>query len=66
MASITLKNIPDALYEKLRESAKTHHRSINSELIVCLEQFLMPQRWTAADHLAKARALRSRSDYSQP
>ena len=60
VASITLKNIPEPLYEKLREAAKLHHRSINSELIACLEQLLMPKRWTADAHLAEARTLRSK------
>lgn len=60
MANLTLKNIPDDLYEKLKESANVHHRSINSELIVCLEKFFLPKQWTPDEHLAKARNLRRR------
>ncbi|MDP6227489.1 MAG: Arc family DNA-binding protein, partial [Dehalococcoidia bacterium] len=37
MATLTIKNIPDGLCHRLRESAKQHRRSINSEVIVCLE-----------------------------
>ncbi|MDJ0703039.1 MAG: Arc family DNA-binding protein [Leptolyngbyaceae cyanobacterium MO_188.B28] len=44
MASITVKNIPDDLYEKLREAATLNHRSVNSEIIVCLERVLAPYR----------------------
>ncbi len=38
MATLTIKNIPDDLCQRLRERAKQHRRSINSEVIVCLEQ----------------------------
>lgn len=60
MASITIKNIPDALYEQLKESASAHHRSINSELIVCLERVLMPTKTSAEQRLDVAAELRSR------
>ena len=60
MASITIKNIPDELYEQLKESANAHHRSINSELIVCLERVLMPVKVSAAERLATAKELRDR------
>lgn len=33
MATITLKNIPDRLYERLKYFAKLRHRSLNSEII---------------------------------
>jgi plasmid stability protein len=42
--SLTIKNIPDLLHEELKRSAKRNHRSINSEIIACLERELMPQR----------------------
>jgi len=60
MASVTIKNIPDELYEQLKESANANHRSINSELIVCLERVLMPTKVTAEERLATAQELRSR------
>jgi plasmid stability protein len=58
MAALTIKNIPDDLYEKLKASASAHHRSINSELIHCLESVLMPKKLTAAERVSRARALR--------
>lgn len=58
MASLTVKNIPDELYEQLKRAANTHHRSINSELIVCLEKVLLPTRISAEERLNSARALR--------
>lgn len=56
--TLTLKNIPDAVYERLKASADAHRRSLNSEAIVCLESVLLPSRVDAAERLARARALR--------
>ena len=58
MPALTLKNIPDALYNRLKEFASANHRSINSELIHCLEQTLLPGRINASEHLQRARDLR--------
>jgi plasmid stability protein len=60
MANLTLKNIPEELYAQLKEAASRHHRSINSEMIACLEKILMPQIYTPEEHLAKARFLRQK------
>ena len=60
MATVTFKNIPDDLYEKLRQAASTHHRSVNSELIYCLEKTFMPGRASAVELADKAQALRNR------
>ena len=37
MATLTLKNIPDALHALLKESAERHRRSLNSEILIRLE-----------------------------
>jgi plasmid stability protein len=58
-ATITLKNIPDELYDRLKEVANIHHRSINGEVIACLEQMLLPGRVSAKERIAKARQLRA-------
>jgi hypothetical protein len=42
--TLTLKNIPDEVYERLKLSAEVHRRSMNSEAIVCLETALLPSR----------------------
>jgi antitoxin FitA len=42
--SITVKNIPDDLYQRLKLRAAANHRSINSEIIVCIEQILHSQQ----------------------
>ena len=44
MPSLTIKNIPDALYEELKLAAQNHRRSINSEVIMLLEERLVPQK----------------------
>ena len=56
--TLTLKNIPDEVYAKLKFSAETHRRSLNSEAIVCLESVLLPGRVSVSERLARARALR--------
>jgi plasmid stability protein len=57
--TLTLKNIPDAVYERLKASAEQHRRSMNNEAIVCLEAVLAPARVTSAERLARARQLRA-------
>lgn len=57
--TLTLKNIPDHVYERLRMSAAKNRRSLNSEAIVCLEAALLPGAMEPAERLARARALRA-------
>lgn len=57
--TLTLKNIPDAVYEKLKLSAQNHRRSLNSEAIVCLESVLLPTKIMPSERLARARELRA-------
>ena len=56
--TLTLKNIPDDLYNRLKAAAESHRRSLNSEALVCLESVLLPQRVSAEDRLTRARELR--------
>jgi plasmid stability protein len=60
MASLTIKNIPDDLYEHLKQAANAHHRSVNSELIYCLESILLPTKLTPTDLKNTAKLLRDR------
>ncbi|MGA7953239.1 MAG: Arc family DNA-binding protein [Gloeobacterales cyanobacterium] len=61
MATLTIKNIPDDLYEQLKQSAVQHRRSINSEVLVCIERSLIsPKRSTAAT-LDRIRQLREKA-----
>ena len=64
MPAITVKNIPENLYSQLKQAAKMHHRSINIELIVCLEKALIPQKLSTDKILENARGIRKRfSDF---
>lgn len=56
--TLTLKNIPDELYERLKEAAREHRRSLNSEVLVRLESMLLPQKISVDERLARARQLR--------
>jgi plasmid stability protein len=38
MATLTLRNVPDELVARLKQRAKQNRRSLNSEVIECLEQ----------------------------
>ena len=44
MRTITVKKIPDDLYNKLKEKAGINHRSINSEIIMCIESAVRSKR----------------------
>jgi antitoxin FitA len=57
--TLTLKNIPDEVYKRLKGSAEAHRRSLNSEVLVCLESVLLPGRIPPIERLARARALRA-------
>ena len=59
MTTFTVKNIPQNIYEKLKKSAELNRRSINSEIIVCIEKNVHSQAIDSEIVLAKARKLRS-------
>lgn len=63
-ATLTLKNIPDAIYDRLRASADAHRRSMNSEAIVCLETVLLPRRVNPDEQLSRIRALRASLNFT--
>jgi plasmid stability protein len=58
MATLTIENLPDALYERLKHSASRHQRSVNSEVIACLEKVLAGNLVDPATFLASIRTLR--------
>lgn len=60
MPALALKNIPQALYERLKAAAEAHHRSLNGEAISCLEQVLKPERVSVQERIDRARRLRAR------
>ena len=58
MPSITVKNIPESIYKKLKQQAEAHHRSMNSEIIACLERTVEPKRVSSDEILRQARLMR--------
>ena len=40
MATITLKNVPPNVHIGIKKRAERHHRSVNSEIVYCLERIL--------------------------
>ena len=62
MATITLKNIPDEVYARLKAAAKAHHRSMNGEVLNCLELTYAPQPVAVAERLSRLRAIRPELD----
>ncbi|MEY2699558.1 MAG: hypothetical protein RIQ52_313 [Pseudomonadota bacterium] len=59
MPALTIKNIPDALYEQLKSAADLHRRSINSEVLVCLEKVLVANKPSTNDRLQRIERLRA-------
>ncbi|MBP6874492.1 MAG: Arc family DNA-binding protein [Candidatus Eisenbacteria bacterium] len=70
MPTLTIKGIPEKVYRQLKLRATKHRRSLNREVIVCLEQALAapaldPEEWLAeADRLRKKLALPPLTDDS--
>jgi plasmid stability protein len=52
MATVTVKNIPDELYERLKTVAQINRRSINSEIIVCIENARRLRQLTAGHRIS--------------
>ena len=64
MATLTIKNLPETLHKRLKESAALHRRSVNSEAICCLEKVLgAHHRVDPKEFLAEVDARRKRMPY---
>jgi hypothetical protein len=61
MTSITVKNIPPGLLVRIKESAQANRRSLNSEVIACLELAVGSQPVDVEQFLTRARQLRERT-----
>ena len=61
MTTITVKNIPPEIYEKLKQLAASSHRSINSEVIACIERSVRSQQVNPDLLLASARKFRAKT-----
>ncbi|MBI4677087.1 MAG: Arc family DNA-binding protein [Elusimicrobia bacterium] len=42
--NVSIKNVPEAVVERLRERARRNHRSLQGELLAILEETISPRR----------------------
>ena len=61
MYSITVKNIPADIYERLKHSAKVNRRSINSEIIVIIDEAVQSKKILPEEFLVRARQIREKT-----
>jgi len=59
--NITVKNIPDDVYDQLKQSARINRRSINQEIIVCIESSVQGTVVEPQQLLEIARRLRKKT-----
>jgi hypothetical protein len=64
MRTLTLKNIPEELYTRLREAADSNRRSLNSEVLVAIERSLQVKKLDVEEILARARAVRRKTAHA--
>jgi plasmid stability protein len=55
MPALTIKSIPTDIYTRLRLSATRHRRSLNSEVITCIERSLVFPERSPAETVATLR-----------
>jgi hypothetical protein len=60
MATLTLKNVPEALVGQLKEEAKQNRRSLNQEALSRLESSVALRRRSAEEVVADLRRLHKR------
>ncbi len=63
MPTMTIENIPDDLYEKLKKRAEEHGRSMNNEVIFCLKHVLQGGRVDPEAFLARGEAIQQRMSF---
>lgn len=66
MPTLTIKGLPDPLYRRLKERAATEHRSLNQQIITCLEAAVARPPETIEARLAEIDAIRERISRSLP
>lgn len=64
--NITIRDIPDDIYEKLKRQAELHHRSINSEVIVYLKKIVQSHPRNPEQIIARAKKLKEKAKGSLP
>ena len=60
MPTLTVREIPERIYERLRDRAGLSRRSMSAEIVTLLEEALLPQPIDAFALIAQAEAVHSR------
>ena len=55
--SLSVKNVPDEVAERLRDQARLHKRSLQGELLAILEETLAPEHLSVDDLYTENEAL---------
>ncbi|MGH7581951.1 MAG: FitA-like ribbon-helix-helix domain-containing protein [Gemmatimonadales bacterium] len=58
MPTLTIKGLPVAVYQSLKAQAESHRRSLNGEIIVCLERAVGAAAFDPAEWLVEVREFR--------
>lgn len=59
--TITIRDIPDDVYAKIKKQAELHRRSINSEVIVHLEKLVRSNRRDPDQIISRAKKLKQKA-----
>ena len=62
MPTITVKNIPEDVYARIKQQAKVNRRSLNSEIITLMERAVMSYR-IDPEIIERARVIRESLDF---
>ncbi len=57
MRTMTVRNIPDELYERIKKSAASHRRSINGEVVSFLER-MFPRLEDIGEYISEEELLK--------
>lgn len=63
MPSLTIKDIPEDLYEELKRRAEANYRSIDREVIMCIERMVSRRKIDPEKYLLRARQLREKTKH---
>jgi plasmid stability protein len=63
MNNITVRNIPDRIHKKLKKRSELSRRSINSEIIACLEEALITDKNEVEQILRKSQKIRTNQNF---
>lgn len=59
--NITIRDIPDDVYAKIKKQAELHHRSINSEVIVYLKKLVQSNQRDPDQIITRAKKLKQKA-----